>query len=325
MKTANPKPRLIFILGPTGAGKTSTAVKLAGPRGGEIISADSMQVYRYMDIGAAKPTPEERSKVRHHLIDCVDPREPFNASLFIEKAQKIIFHLSTIGKPIFIVGGTGLYVKALLGGLFDGPASSENIRSHYKAILNEHGKAYLYDLLKEKDPKAAAVINPGDASRIIRALEVVDLSGESIIDWQESHQFKDRRYEALKLGLSIERDELYRRIEERTDQMIAEGLIEEVRQLIAMGYHDKHKPMRSLGYKHMTNYLNGQYDMDEAIRLMKRDTRNYAKRQLTWFYADKDIEWVHYLDLAAMEKKIDAFLHVGNGRFQDQTKSQDAL
>ncbi|MBN1380311.1 MAG: tRNA (adenosine(37)-N6)-dimethylallyltransferase MiaA [Deltaproteobacteria bacterium] len=308
METPKPKPRLIFILGPTGIGKTSTAVKLAAPRGGEIISADSMQVYRHMDIGAAKPTPEERSAVRHHLIDCVEPHEPFNASLFIEKARIIIDNLQAAGKPIFIVGGTGLYVKALLGGLFDGPAANADIRSYYKEALKRHGKAYLYDLLKSKDPKAAAATNPGDASRMIRALEVMDLSGESIVDRRESHGFQDRRYEALKLGLSIDRDELYRRISERTDQMIAKGFIEEVRKLIAMGYNETQKPMRSLGYKHISNYLTGQYDLDEAVRLMKRDTRNYAKRQLTWFMADRDIEWVPYRDLDAMEKKIDAFI-----------------
>ena len=306
------KPRLIFILGPTGVGKTATAVKLASARGGEIINADSMQVYRYMDIGTAKPTPEEQSIVKHHLIDCCDPHESFNASIFLENAQDIINTLTLAGKPIFIVGGTGLYIKALLGGLFDGPASNEAIRSSYKEALKRHGKAYLYDMLKEKDPKAATLINPHDASRIIRALEVIDLSGESIVDKQENHGFKDRRYTALKIGLLISREELYERINERTDKMIAEGFVEEVRRLRSMGYSEIHKPMRALGYKHFLHHLNGQCNIDEAIRLMKRDTRNYAKRQMTWFNADKDIEWVHFRDIEIIEKKVYAFLCCGN-------------
>ncbi|MBN1662105.1 MAG: tRNA (adenosine(37)-N6)-dimethylallyltransferase MiaA [Deltaproteobacteria bacterium] len=306
------RPRLILILGPTGVGKTATAVKLAGAQGGEIINADSMQIYRYMDIGTAKPTPEERTEVKHHLIDCCDPCEPFNASLFIEKAHGIIAELSGARKPIFVVGGTGLYIKALLCGLFDGPASDEAIRSFYKEQLKQHGKTYLYDLLKEKDPRAANLINSNDASRIIRALEVIDLSGESIVGMQENHGFRERRYDALKIGLSIEREELYRRIDERTDRMIADGFCEEVRRLICMGYSEVHKPMRSLGYKHFSHYLTGECTMEEAVRLMKRDTRNYAKRQMTWFSADKEIEWVHYQDMEIMEKKIDAFLNNEN-------------
>jgi tRNA dimethylallyltransferase len=309
MNKPKQKPRLIFILGPTGVGKTSTAIKLAGPRGGEIISADSMQVYRHMDIGAAKPTRSERLQVRHHLIDCCDPHEPFNASIFIEKAQNIITGLSSLGKPVFIVGGTGLYVKTLLGGLFDGPASDETIRSHYKDLLKQHGKTYLYALLKAKDPKAAGTIKPSDASRMVRALEVIDISGKSIIDLQASHGFKERPYDALKIGLSIEREELYARIDERTDQMITAGFVEEVRRLMEMGYNETHKPMRSLGYKHFYRYLSGQCDRNEALRLMKRDTRNYAKRQLTWFKADQEIVWVHYQDVETMGKEIDVFLH----------------
>lgn len=308
MNQTTKKPRLIFILGPTGVGKTATTVRLAGPRGGEIISADSMQVYRHMDIGAAKPTRSERSQVAHHLIDCCDPHEPFNASIFIEKAQEIITGLTASFTPIFIVGGTGLYVKTLLGGLFNGPASDEAIRLHYKDLLKQRGKTYLYDLLKDRDPKAAAAINPSDASRIVRALEVMDLSGESIVDLQASHGFKERPYEALKIGLSIERDELYIRIEQRTDRMIAAGFEQEVRRLIDMGYNETHKPMRSLGYKHFYRYLSGQCDREEAIRLMKRDTRNYAKRQLTWFKADQEIAWVPYQDLETMAKMVDAFL-----------------
>jgi tRNA dimethylallyltransferase len=311
-----PKPRLIVVVGPTGVGKTATAIKLAAPRGGEIISADSMQVYRQMDIGAAKPTPEERTKVKHHLIDCCDPDDPFNASAFIEHAEGIIQTLAAAGKPIFIVGGTGLYIKALLGGLFDGPPSDDKIRASYKEDLKRHGKTYLYALLREKDPRAAALINPNDASRLIRALEVIDLSGISIVAMQESHGFKVQRYDALKIGLWIARDELYRRIDERTDRMIAAGFLEEVRRLVAGGYSDRHKPMRALGYKHFLHHLSGHCSLEEAVRLMKRDTRNYAKRQMTWFKADGEIEWIPCAEMEMMEKKIDEFLQGRGGQGQ---------
>lgn len=307
-KSKERKKRLIVIVGPTGVGKTATAVRLASKRRGEIISADSMQVYRCMDIGTAKPSPEERKQVKHHLIDCCYPDEPFNASLFIEKASVVIKDISGAGKNAFIVGGTGLYIKALLGGLFEGPSSDEEIRAAYKEILKTKGKPYLYQMLKKKDPKAAALLNLNDASRIIRALEVMDLTGGSIVERQESHRFKTREFDALKLGLMIPRDELYERINLRTDRMIAAGFIDEVKRLAAMGYSEKHKPMRSLGYRHFMNFLKGDCTMEEAVRLMKRDTRNYAKRQMTWFKADREIEWIDYGDYETMEKKIDQFL-----------------
>lgn len=286
------KPRLIVIVGPTGVDKTEIAIRLASEWNGEIISADSMQVYRMMDIGTAKPSMEERARVRHHLIDVAYPHEQFNASMFIHMARDIIAALHDERKPIFVVGGTGLYIKTLLGGLFNGPGADARIRKFYRQELNRYGKEHLYNKLKEKDGEAARKIDPNDAVRIIRALEVRELSGESIVHKQTTHGFGDALYECCKIGLMTDRDHLYTAIDDRTDRMIQEGLLEEVKKLLASGYDEHLKPMQSLGYRHMVNYIKERCPYEESIRLMKRDTRRYAKRQMTWFKADREIEWI---------------------------------
>ncbi|MDO8723067.1 MAG: tRNA (adenosine(37)-N6)-dimethylallyltransferase MiaA [Syntrophales bacterium] len=308
MSSEEPKPRLIIIVGPTGVGKTEAAIRLAGELGGEIISADSMQVYRYMDIGTAKPTLEDRSQVRHHLIDVVNPDEEFNAAMFVREAGKIIGELNRLQKPIFIVGGTGLYIRALLGGLFEGPTADEDLREVYRQEAACHGKRYLYEKLKVKDERAAALIDANDISRIIRALEVLELTGKSIVEQQKAHHFRDNLYEPLKIGLMTERDQLYARIEQRTEKMMENGFADEVHNLLNMGYEETVKPMQSLGYKQIGGYLRGEYPLGEAVRRIKRDTRRYAKRQLTWFKADKDVEWFSPYETDAVRKRIGAFL-----------------
>ena len=308
MNFSTPKPRLIAIVGPTGAGKTEMVIKLAREWNGEVISADSMQVYRMMDIGTAKPTAEERSVVKHHIIDVVNPDEQFNAAMFIRIAGGIIATLHDEKKPIFIVGGTGLYIKTLLGGLFRGPSADKRIREFYRKELDRHGKEYLYGKLKEKDGLAAARIDANDVVRIIRALEVLELSGESIVGKQTTHGFGDNRYKCLKIGLMINRDHLYAKIDDRTDEMIRKGLADEVKNLLEKGYHENLKPMQSLGYRHMVNYIKGTYPMEEAIRMMKRDTRHYAKRQMTWFRADREMEWISPNDIDVAKEKIKSFL-----------------
>ena len=302
------KPRLIAILGPTGVGKTEAAIRLASEWGGEIISADSMQVYRMMDIGTAKPSVEERTRVRHHLINVVDPDESFNAAMFNRIAGEIIETLHSEKKPIFVAGGTGLYVKTLLGGLFCGPGADESLRDFYRQELECHGKAYLYGKLKEKDEEAAARIDANDTVRVIRALEVLELSGESIATKQKKHGFGDISYECLKIGLLTDRDHLYDRIDQRTDKMIREGLIEEVEKLLESGYHENLKPMRSLGYKHMVSFIKGTHRLEEAIGMMKRDTKHYAKRQMTWFGSDREIEWISPYDAGVAMQRIKSFL-----------------
>jgi len=308
MTIADPKPRLIILAGPTGVGKTELALQLAEAFGGEIISADAMQVYRLMDIGTAKPTTQQRSLVKHHLLDVADPDEPFNASLFITQAQPVIEALHQQRKPVFVVGGTGLYIKVLLGGLFAGPQADEALRASYRAALSAHGPAYLHEQLKRKDEQAARRINSHDAIRIIRALEVFEISGQSIVEQHRQHHFGESRYDYLKIGLMLERQPLFDRIGQRTDQMMTGGFVDEVRRLLALGYAASLKPMQSLGYRHVASYLDGLHDLSTTVQAIKRDTRRYAKRQMTWFGSDREMIWFRPDELDAIAKTVASFL-----------------
>jgi tRNA dimethylallyltransferase len=304
----SPKPSLIIISGPTCVGKTDVAIALAEPLGGEIISADAVQVYRYMDIGTAKPSEEQRAQVRHHLIDVVNPDEPFSAALFKTMADAVIQDLHQKGHPIFVVGGTGLYIKALTSGLFAGKEQDQLIRKRLRDEAETLGLDALYRRLQEVDPAAAARIHPNDTYRIIRALEVHEVTGQPISHHQKVHGFVDFRYTTLKIGLTPDRNILYDRINKRVDLMLASGLLEEVKWLLDQGYPSSLKSMRSIGYRHMADYLRGRTPRDETIRLFKRDTRRYAKRQLTWFRADQEILWLEPGQIDIMRKKIDSFL-----------------
>lgn len=282
---------LVIINSPTASGKTKLAIGLALETGAEIISADSLQVYRYLDIGTAKPTIAERSQVHHHLIDIVDPDEEYNAAIFADQGRAIIKELADKGKPAIVVGGTGLYIRALLKGIIATPKVDKNIRNYYRRLRDEKGKPFLYSLLSDKDPEAAKRLNPNDSVRVIRALEVLEQSGESIISIQKKHSFSDCPYNAYKIGLTFDRPELKQKIAERTDQMIAVGLLDEVKDILHRGYSENLKPLQSLGYKQIIEFLQGKYDWDKAVQLIKRDTWFYAKRQMTWFAADKEINW----------------------------------
>lgn len=306
--TAVPKPSVILLVGPTGVGKTRMALKMAGLLGGEIVSADSLQVYRGMDIGTAKPTPEERRDVPHHLLDVVDPDQPFDVSRYCDLAHGVIVRLHREQKSIFVVGGTGLYIRALLGGIIAGPGADESLRGILRDEMKREGKSRLYEKLRMKDDKAAARINPNDGVRIIRALEVLELTGRSIIDHQQEHCFREQPYEVVKIGLMPDKTALKARIEDRTDRMIVDGFVDEVRGLLAMGYDRSLKPMQSLGYRHICAFLAGEGDLAEAIRLIKRDTYRYAKRQMTWFGADREISWLVPDDFGAVADKIGLFL-----------------
>ncbi|MCK9364884.1 MAG: tRNA (adenosine(37)-N6)-dimethylallyltransferase MiaA [Syntrophales bacterium] len=302
------RDRLICILGPTGVGKSAFALKLAEHFRGEIVGADSLQVYRQMDIGTAKPTPEERRRIPHHLLDVVDPDQPFDASRYLEVATKTIICLQQARKQPFVVGGTGLYVRALLGGLIDGPPADEALRKKLKAEISEKGKNYLYETLKNRDPRAAAAIHPHDGIRIVRALEVLELTGRSIVEHQQEHRFQRAPWESLRIGLRREREELNLRIDRRTDQMMADGFLNEVEGLISRGYAESLKPMQSLGYRHLSAVVRGKAKLEEAVALIKRDTRMYAKRQMTWFSADREIIWLAPGDFAAALKLVASFL-----------------
>jgi len=282
---------LVIINSPTATGKTGLAIDLALEFGGEIVSADSMQVYRFLDIGTAKPTMEERRGIKHHLIDVVNPDDEFNAALFAEKARMVIAEIAGKGKPVWVVGGTGLYIRALLRGMIDTPDVDETIRNHYRKLRDTHGKKYLYDMLMQRDAAAATRINPNDSVRVIRALEVLEQTGESIIVKQKKHSFADCPYSTYKIGIQLDRQELKKRIDARTDKMIADGLLDEVKKVLAMGYRENLKALQSLGYKHVIGFLNKKCSWNEAINLIKRDTWQYARRQMTWFNADKEINW----------------------------------
>jgi tRNA dimethylallyltransferase len=306
--SGEPKPRVILLVGPTGVGKTGLALEMAGRFGGEIVSADSLQVYRGMDIGTAKPTPEERQRIVHHLIDVVDPDRPFDASRYRDLAREAIARLHREKKPIFVVGGSGLYIRALLGGLIAGPGADEALRETLREELKRWGASALYEKLRIRDEKAAAQVNPGDGVRIIRALEVLELTGRSIVDHQNEHRFREQPYEVIKIGLILERDRLQENIGIRTDRMIADGFIEEVRRLLAKGYHGSLKPMQSLGYRHICAYLAGKGDLEGTVRMIKRDTYHYAKRQMTWFAAEREIVWLSPADVDSAAGRIERFL-----------------
>lgn len=308
MSTTISPPLLVLILGPTGAGKTQLALHLAAQTGAEIISADSMQVYCHMDIGTAKPSREERERVPHHLIDVVNPDEPFSVSSYLERAEDILATSVRREKIFIVVGGTGLYVKALLGGLFQGPGADPELRAFYHEQLQRYGRLQLHETLRAKDPLAAEQIDFHNPSRVIRALEVWDQCGKSIVEMQRDHNFQSRGYRYHKIGLKIEREKLYERIEKRMNAMMSCGFLEEVEILLASGYHEDLKSMQSLGYRHLVNYLAGRCSLDEALDTMCRDTKKYAKRQETWFKKDHEISWHDAGDLPAVLKDLDQFL-----------------
>ena len=285
------KPKLVVICGPTGTGKTAVAVEIGQVLQAEIIGADSMQVYKYMDIGTAKPTPAEQQAVRHHMIDVVAPDEPFDAARFASKAHERINQIHARGQKVFVVGGTGLYIKALLYGLFEHDDVDLDLRRQLQAEADQHGSAFLHRRLRSADPQSAANIHPNDTYRIIRALEIHQATRKPLIEHQRAHGFAEQTYEVLKVGLQIERQALYERIDQRVDAMIAARLKDEVQMLLEKGYDPGLKAMQSIGYRHVAAYLGGQLTWEEAVRTMKRDTRRYAKRQMTWFRADEDIVW----------------------------------
>ena len=290
----SPTPKLLIICGPTASGKSDLALRLAHELEAEIINADSMQVYRGMDIGTAKPTPEERLEIRHHLIDVADPDQLFSAADFAAAADAAIEEITGRGKRVIVAGGTGLYIRALLKGLVDSPSGAGEIRQALHAEAAESGNEAMLAKLRLVDPELAARIHPNNLVRIIRALEVYRLTGTTLSRYQQEHGFAAKRYESLQIGIRVERQELYQRIEARVDRMLAGGLLEEVQNLLANGCRPESKAMRAIGYKEAVACLSAEYSLDEAALLIKRDTRRYAKRQLTWFNADPDIIWLEY-------------------------------
>lgn len=304
----NDKPKIIMICGPTAIGKTSVAIETAEAVGGEIVGADSMQIYRYMDIGTAKPTPEEKRRVAHHMIDIVNPDEAYDAARFSLEARASINQLLALGHVPLVAGGTGFYIKALIYGLCEAAPETVSIRIRLKEEADRCGGQHLHQRLKACDPEAATTIHPNDIFRIVRALEVYEASGMSMTEFRRRHGFSDAPYNVLKIGLSMDRQALYERIEQRIDRMIAQGLHDEVRQLLAAGYHEGLRSMQSLGYRHMMAYIRGKTDYTSAVDDLKKDTRNYAKRQLTWFRKDSQTTWFEPDQAARIISYVRAFL-----------------
>jgi tRNA dimethylallyltransferase len=304
------KPKLVIVLGPTAVGKSEVVLELSPQVDAEIINADSQQVYRQMDIGTAKPSSQLREKIPHHVIDVVDPNEEFNVARYRGLATDAIHGIWKRGKQAIVCGGTGLYIKALTRGLFVGPAQDAAIRAALALEAEGSGLRSLYERLERVDPSATSWIHPHDRQRIIRALEVYELTGKPMSEWQKEHGFNDGPFETLKIGMIRDRAELYNLIDQRSDRMIEEGLVDEVKGLCEKGYGLDLKPLRSVGYRHVGFFLKRRVTLKEAVFLMKRDTRRLAKRQLTWFRSDKEIRWFHpELERAKITGLIEEFLH----------------
>jgi tRNA dimethylallyltransferase len=302
------KQKLVVITGPTASGKSTLAVELAQHFNGEIINADSMQVYRGMDVGTAKLPIKERMGVDHHLIDVVDPDEDFSAAIYRSLAIPIIKEMASEQKMSFVVGGTGLYIKTLLGGLLYCPASDEEFREQLHRECEESGPLFLHERLNLLDPESAHKIHPHDKVRIIRALEIIHLTKERLSSLARKHGFRDSPFRALRICLHIDRERLYHRINERSLVMIEAGLVNETKVLLEKGYSPELKPMKSIGYRHMVKFLKGEYDLDNAINQLQVDTRRYAKRQLTWFRADPEMLWLKPENPDAFTRRIKEFM-----------------
>ncbi|MDD2581628.1 MAG: tRNA (adenosine(37)-N6)-dimethylallyltransferase MiaA [Desulfuromonadaceae bacterium] len=286
--------KILIICGPTASGKSELAVRLAHALDAEIINADSMQIYCGLDIGTAKPTPDQQAEIRHHLIDVVAPDKLFSAADFSAAADAAIRNITSRGKRVIVAGGTGLYIRALVKGLVASPSGEGWIREELQDEAGRVGNEAMREKLRLVDPELAAVLHPNNLVRIIRALEVYQLTGIPLSKFQKDHAFAMRRYETLQIGISVDRSLLYGRIDERVERMMSVGLLEEVSGLLADGFGRDLKSMRSIGYKEAAACLSGELSAGEAVRLIKRDTRHYAKRQMTWFKADPDILWFEY-------------------------------
>ncbi|NLO08513.1 MAG: tRNA (adenosine(37)-N6)-dimethylallyltransferase MiaA [Clostridiales bacterium] len=303
------KKPLIILTGPTAVGKTSLSISLARAVNGEIISADSMQVYKYMDIGTAKITPEEMKDVPHYLVGEFEPDEDFSVVKFQEYAKRYIKSIHERDKVPILVGGTGFYIQSVLYDIdFDDNDSDTSYREELEDIAKTKGSDYLHRLLIDTDPESAKAIHPNNTKRIIRALEYIKQTGEPISAHNKEQRKKKSPYNYKYFVLNKDRSKLYEAINQRVDIMIENGLIDEVKQLMAMGYTKNLVSMQGLGYKEIIDYLEGNSSLNEAIEILKRDTRHYAKRQITWFKREKDIVWVNKDDFKNEEDIIEYLL-----------------
>ncbi|MDE7444367.1 MAG: tRNA (adenosine(37)-N6)-dimethylallyltransferase MiaA [Lachnospiraceae bacterium] len=305
----NQKNKLIVLTGPTAVGKTALSIQLAKRIGGEIVSADSMQVYKYMDIGSAKITKEEMEEVPHHLIDMLEPDEEFHVFRFQEMAKEAIKGIYERGHLPILVGGTGFYIQALVYDIAFGEEEDHSaIRERLENTAREKGSAYLYEYLEKVDPDSAKIIHPNNQKRIIRALEFYELNGTPISEHNKRERQKESPYDFCYFVLNDDRKLIYQKIDQRVDEMLAKGLVEEVRALKEMGFQKDMVSMQGLGYKEILSYLDGECTLDEAVYLIKRDTRHFAKRQLTWFKRERDVIWIDKKEFEYDNNKILNFM-----------------
>lgn len=291
--------KIAIVGGPTGVGKTELMIEICEEIGAEIISMDSRQIYRYMDIGTAKPTLEQRARVPHHMIDLLDPDEYYNAFMYRKDALKVVEEVVKRGKIPVFVGGTGLYADALMRGIFEGVPADENIRKELRE-LERREPGTLRKMLEEFDPEAATRIHPNDLKRTIRALEVYMKTGRRISELQKETKGDERFFVIV---LTRERNELYERINRRVDEMVRNGLVEEVKKLLEMGYSKDLNSMKTIGYKEVVGFLEGRYDFQKMVHFIKRNTRHFARRQLIWFKRYEDAIWYNLSQVEREEAK----------------------
>ncbi len=303
------KKPIVVLTGPTAVGKTELSIQLAKVIGGEIISADSMQVYKHMDVGSAKITPEEMDGVRHYLVDELEPFDEFHVVKFQEYAQKYLNEIYAHGKIPIIAGGTGFYIQALLNDIdFTEQESDSAYRKELEALAEEHGNQYLHDRIKEVDPESAEAIHPNNRKRVIRALEFYQETGRKISEHNAKEQMRTSPYNFAYFVLNDERSHLYKRIDARVDKMIEDGLEAEVRRLKEMGCTKDMVAMQGIGYKEMLSYLDGSYSLEEAVYIIKRETRHFAKRQITWFKRERDVIWLNKNEFDYKNEAILAYM-----------------
>lgn len=301
-------PRLIAILGPTATGKSALGLRAAAELGGEIVNADALQVYRGLDVGTAKPTPEERRRVPHHLIDVLDPDQPWSAGEFARNALAAVEEIEGRGRVPIVVGGSGLYLRALTEGISPVPPGDPRVRVTLRRRLEEEGREALFAELVRVDPETAARLTPGDTQRLLRALEVAAVSGRPLSAWIASQPFGTEKVPAFKLGLTLPRAILYDRIEIRAAEMVERGWVEEVERLLARGCTRDDAAFQAIGYRQIASYLAGERTLESALEEIVRETRRFAKRQLTWFRRDREIEWIDAREIAGGNFHLFEFL-----------------
>lgn len=298
------KPKVILIAGPTGVGKTAASVHLAKMLDTEIVSCDSMQIYKGMDIGTAKVTPGEAQGIKHHMIDVISPLEGFSVRDYVAMASPIIEDIASRGKIALVVGGTGLYADSLIKGIdfSDETGADEKYRQEMLALAKARGNDYVHNLLRDVDEKSAEAIHPNNIKRVIRALEYYHISGERISDYNERTKKLPSPYDSVRFYFNRDRQNLYNRIDMRVDKMLKDGLVDEVKALVDMGLDISFTAMQALGYKEIADYIAGRITLEEATELIKSGTRHYAKRQLTWFKRDKEGIWLNLDDFSSPEE-----------------------